>query len=232
MGANSGFSASSQTLLPSRLKRFTVTSSPRRATTIWPLRASRVVCTASRSPPAERAANIAVYMDPALPLAPGVVEAVGEGVDKLTVGQNVACLAGTAVLYGAEALKALALDLLLPLTGETRGLIDDSFLSALKQRTPLGGPVLINAGRGGLQSDDAILRALNDGRLMEASLDVFEQEPLPASSALWAHPRVFVTPHIAASSDPTALSALIARQILRHKAGESLVGVVDRSAGY
>lgn len=121
---------------------------------------------------------------------------------------------------------------LLPLTGETRGLIDDSFLSALKQRTPLGGPVLINAGRGGLQSDDAILRALNDGRLMEASLDVFEQEPLPAGSALWAHPRVFVTPHIAASSDPTALSALIARQILRHKAGESLVGVVDRSAGY
>ena len=92
--------------------------------------------------------------------------------------------------------------------------------------------MLINAGRGGLQSDDAILSALNDGRLMEASLDVFEEEPLPASSALWAHPRVFVTPHVAASSDPVALSALIARQIVRHKAGESLVGVVDRSAGY
>ena len=121
---------------------------------------------------------------------------------------------------------------LLPLTDETRGLIDDGFLSALKAQTPLGGPVLINAGRGGLQSDEAILRALNDGRLMEASLDVFEEEPLPTASVLWAHPRVFVTPHVAASSDPTALSVLIARQILRHRAGESLVGIVDRTAGY
>lgn len=121
---------------------------------------------------------------------------------------------------------------LLPLTDDTRGLIDDAFLSAMKRQTPLGGPVLVNAGRGGLQSDEAILRALNDGRLMEASLDVFEEEPLPSGSAMWAHPRVFVTPHVAASSDPAALSALIARQILRHRAGESLVGVVDRSAGY
>lgn len=146
-------------------------------------------------------------------------------------------LDGVETHAGMDGLKAClaASDIivvLLPLTDETRGLIDDDFLSALKRQTPLGGPVLINAGRGGLQSDEAILRALNDGRLMEASLDVFEDEPLPSASAIWGHPRVFLTPHVAASSDPAALSMLIARQIRRHRAGESLVGVVDRSAGY
>lgn len=121
---------------------------------------------------------------------------------------------------------------LLPLTDETRGLIDAAFLSGMKRQTPLGGPVLINAGRGGLQKDADILAALESGLLMEASLDVFEEEPLPPTSPLWRHPRCFVTPHIAAASDPDVLSALIADQITRHRAGGALTGLVDRSAGY
>ena len=64
--------------------------------------------------------------------------------------------------------------------------------------------MLINAGRGRLQVEADILRALEDGTLKEASLDVFEIEPLPKTSPLWNHPRVFVTPHAAATSDPDA----------------------------
>ncbi|ALN71966.1 glyoxylate/hydroxypyruvate reductase A [Aureimonas sp. AU20] len=121
---------------------------------------------------------------------------------------------------------------LLPLTADTRGLIDDAFLSRLKRETPLGTPVLVNAGRGGLQVDSAILRALNDNRLMEASLDVFEREPLSSESPLWRHPRVFVTPHAAASSEPEALAPIIMRQIAAHRRGEPLENLVDRGAGY
>lgn len=144
---------------------------------------------------------------------------------------------GVETFDGADGLKACLsvsdiLVVLLPLTAETRGLIDDDFLSHLKRETPLGRPVLINAGRGGLQSDSAILRALNDGRLMEASLDVFEREPLPRASALWRHPQVFVTPHAAASSEPEALVPMIARQIEGHARGEPLTNLVDRDAGY
>ncbi|WP_102961027.1 2-hydroxyacid dehydrogenase [Mangrovicella endophytica] len=121
---------------------------------------------------------------------------------------------------------------LLPLTEETRGILDTPLFEQMKRQTPLGAPVLINAGRGGLQNEGAILRALDGGRLSEVSLDVFETEPLPAASPLWSHPRVFVTPHAAAASDPDALSSLIMRQIANHRAGEPLKHAVDRSAGY
>lgn len=144
---------------------------------------------------------------------------------------------GVQTLHGADGLARILatsdiLVVLLPLTGETRGFIDDSLLSQLKRETPLGTPILINAGRGGLQKDSAILRALNDGRLMEASLDVFEREPLPQDSPLWRHPRVFVTPHAAASSDPEALAPLIMGTIEADRRGEPLPHTVDRAAGY
>ncbi|MBB3952756.1 2-hydroxyacid dehydrogenase [Aureimonas jatrophae] len=144
---------------------------------------------------------------------------------------------GVETFHGEEGLSEVLtrsdiLVVLLPLTAETRGLIDDEFLSRLKRETPLGTPILINAGRGALQRDSAILRALNDNRLMEVSLDVFEREPLPQDSPLWRHPRVFVTPHAAASSDPAALAPLITQQIAAHRRGEPLRHVVDRRAGY
>ncbi|WP_442579957.1 2-hydroxyacid dehydrogenase [Mesorhizobium sp. ASY16-5R] len=121
---------------------------------------------------------------------------------------------------------------LLPLTAATRGIVDYGLLKELRKRNGLGGAVLINAGRGKLQKDDDILRALEDGTLKEASLDVFEVEPLPKTSPLWGHPKVFVTPHAAATSDPNFLVPPMLAQMDAHDRGEALRELVDRQAGY
>jgi glyoxylate/hydroxypyruvate reductase A len=121
---------------------------------------------------------------------------------------------------------------LLPLTPETRGIIDYQLLSELRRDNSIGGAVLINAGRGKLQRDADIVRALDDGTLKEASLDVFEEEPLPAASALWSHPKVFVTPHAAATSDPVHLVQPMLAQMAAFERGEPLQNTVDRRAGY
>lgn len=121
---------------------------------------------------------------------------------------------------------------LLPLTPATRGIVNYGLLKELRKRNALGGAVLINAGRGRLQKDDDILRALDDGTLKEASLDVFEVEPLPRTSPLWAHPKVFVTPHAAATSDPNHLVQPMLDQMDAHDGGAPLTNVVDRAAGY
>jgi glyoxylate/hydroxypyruvate reductase len=138
---------------------------------------------------------------------------------------------------GADGLKLMLaqtdiLAVLLPLTPGTRGIINASLLSQLKQDGPLGGPILINAGRGGLQIEADILAALDSGALKGASLDVFEREPLPASSRLWSHPSVYVSPHNAAISSPKAIAALVARQIEAHERGEPLAHRVDQRRGY
>jgi glyoxylate/hydroxypyruvate reductase A len=121
---------------------------------------------------------------------------------------------------------------LLPLTAETAGVVNYGLLKQLRKSGPLGGPVLINAGRGRLQKDADILRALDDGTLKEASLDVFEVEPLPKTSPLWTHPRVFVTPHAAATSDPVHLVPPMLAQMDAFERGEPLTNLVDRKAGY
>jgi len=121
---------------------------------------------------------------------------------------------------------------LLPLTEATKGIISYGLLKELRRRNGLGGAVLINAGRGKLQRDADILRALDDGTLKEASLDVFEVEPLPKTSPMWNHPKVFVTPHAAATSDPTHLVPPMLEQMDAFERGEPLENVVDRAAGY
>jgi glyoxylate/hydroxypyruvate reductase A len=121
---------------------------------------------------------------------------------------------------------------LLPLTPQTQGIINHGVLKELRKRNGLGGSVLINAGRGKLQRDVDILRALDDGTLKEASLDVFEVEPLPKTSPLWSHPKVFVTPHAAATSDPIHLVPPMLRQMAAYERGEKLDNLVDREAGY
>lgn len=121
---------------------------------------------------------------------------------------------------------------LLPLTQATQGIINYGLLKELRRRNGLGGAVLVNAGRGRLQRDADIARALDDGTLKEASLDVFEVEPLPRTSPLWAHPKVFVTPHAAATSDPAHLVAPMLRQMDAYERGEALDNIVDREAGY
>jgi glyoxylate/hydroxypyruvate reductase A len=121
---------------------------------------------------------------------------------------------------------------LLPLTAETRGMLCYDLFRRLAQNGVLGGPVLINAGRGGLQVEADILRALDDGTLIGASLDVFEHEPLPETSPFWDHPKIYVTPHNAASSDPKALTKNVMAQIERFEQGLALEHVVDRKLGY
>ena len=132
---------------------------------------------------------------------------------------GVACYAGTGELDAFLA-ETDILAVLLPLTPETRGIIDRGLIAKLSRRgrdARLPGPVLINAGRGGLQVDADILAALEAGELYAASLDVFESEPLPHSSPLWSHPRVVVTPHNAAESAPAAIVRYTLRQIAAHR---------------
>ncbi|MEZ5857189.1 MAG: glyoxylate/hydroxypyruvate reductase A [Hyphomicrobiaceae bacterium] len=121
---------------------------------------------------------------------------------------------------------------LLPLTPGTQGILNRKLFQALARDGKLGGPVLINAGRGGLQVEADILSCLDDGTLSAATLDVFHEEPLPASSPFWRHPKVTVTPHNAADSDPDAISDDIAAQIRSYEAGAPLQNVVDRNRGY
>jgi glyoxylate/hydroxypyruvate reductase A len=121
---------------------------------------------------------------------------------------------------------------LLPLTDRTRHILNRNTFSMLQRTSPLGAPVLINAGRGGLQVETDILDCLNDGTLGAATLDVFQSEPLPQSSALWLHPRVLVTPHNAADTDPVEISKYVALQIERFEAGDALENIVDPARGY
>ena len=121
---------------------------------------------------------------------------------------------------------------LLPLTPDTRHILNRDLFVRLNRTSPLGAPVLINAGRGGLQNEADILACLDDGTLGAASLDVFAQEPLSADSAFWTHPRVVLTPHNAADTDADAISRYVAAQIARFEAGGDLENVVDRGRGY
>jgi glyoxylate/hydroxypyruvate reductase A len=145
-----------------------------------------------------------------------------EGVETFAgPGQFDAFLAGTDILVN-----------LLPLTPETTGILNYTTLSKLRRDGLDGGPVLINAARGGHQKDADIVRALQDGTLAAASLDVFEVEPLPQDSPLWGLDNCYFTPHIAAASSETTGVAYFSRAIRDHEAGLPLPNVIDRERGY
>ena len=147
---------------------------------------------------------------------------------------GVACYSGEAEL-DAFLSDTDILAVLLPLTRDTRGILNRRLLAKLSRqgRDPrLPGPVLVNAGRGGLQVDADIHASLEAGELYAASLDVFETEPLPHSSPLWSHPRVVITPHNAAESDPAAIARYALRQMTALREGRPLDNLVDRTRGY
>jgi glyoxylate/hydroxypyruvate reductase len=144
---------------------------------------------------------------------------------------------GIACFHGSDQLEPFLartdiLVCLLPLTPRTRGLLNRDIFVRLNRKGPLGAPVLINAGRGGLQNEADILACLDDGTLGAVSLDVFAQEPLPVDSPFWTHPKVVLTPHNAADTDPDAISRHVAHQIARFEAEGRLENVVDRKRGY
>ena len=144
---------------------------------------------------------------------------------------GIKCFAGESQL-GEFLGRTDVLVCLLPLTPQTRGILNRATFAKLARDGKLGGPVVINAGRGGLQNEDDLLAALDDGTLVAATLDVFATEPLPPESPFWSHPKVTLSPHNAADTDPDAISLYVAEQIARHERGEPLQNVVDRGAGY
>jgi len=121
---------------------------------------------------------------------------------------------------------------LLPLTPETTGILNYGTFGKLRRDRLDGGPVIVNAARGGHQREADIVRALADGTLGAASLDVFETEPLPQDSPLWAIENCYITPHVAAISGETSGVRYFSEVIKAHEAGGKLINVVDRSRGY
>ncbi|MDQ2067300.1 glyoxylate/hydroxypyruvate reductase A [Xinfangfangia sp. CPCC 101601] len=116
---------------------------------------------------------------------------------------------------------------LLPKTPETENVLNAETLALLAP-----GAAVLNPGRGPLIDDEALLYALDHGTLGHAALDVFRVEPLPKDHPFWAHPKVTVTPHVAADTRAATASVLIAENIRRGEAGESFLHLVDRVRGY
>jgi glyoxylate/hydroxypyruvate reductase A len=120
-----------------------------------------------------------------------------------------------------------ALVCLLPLTAQTRGILNGRNLGKLKKHA-----CLINVARGGHVVVPDLLSQLDSGHLSHAYLDVFDTEPLPPSSPLWTHPGVSITPHSAALTEPRTAIPKIVENIERVRRGETAANLVDFSVGY
>ena len=114
-----------------------------------------------------------------------------------------------------------------PLTPATAHLIDAKAIAAMKD-----GAGLINVGRGAQLNESDLIQALDSGRLTAASLDVMSVEPLPEGHPFWRHPRIFLTPHLAADVDPVTCAVAILQQIQGCEAGRPLEHVAERARGY
>ncbi len=142
---------------------------------------------------------------------------------------GIECFAGAERLDGFLRGTSILVDAL-PLTDETRDLLDRERLSKLP-----AGSHLINVGRAATVVDDDLLALLDSGHLASAVLDVFRTEPLPAEHPFWHHPRVTVTPHISGPTPREPAARQIAEAIVALEAGApvtALPGYVDRARGY
>ena len=116
---------------------------------------------------------------------------------------------------------------LLPLTPDTRGILNKNTLAQLQS-----GAYLINVARGGHLVEEDLIALLDAGQLSGATLDVFQTEPLPAEHPFWRHPRITVTPHGSARTLRDETVAQIAHKIRAMQRGEPIAGVVDAARGY
>lgn len=116
---------------------------------------------------------------------------------------------------------------LMPLTAETRGLVNANRLSSMKK-----GASVINFARGPIIDTSALIEHLDRGHLDHAVLDVFDQEPLPVQSPLWEHPRVTVLPHISGPTNRTTASAIVAGNLRAYLDTGTVPQGVDRLRGY
>lgn len=120
-----------------------------------------------------------------------------------------------------------ALVCLLPLTEQTRGILNGRNLGKLRKYA-----CVVNVARGPHVVLPDLLSRLESGHLSHAYLDVFDTEPLPASSPLWKHPGVTITPHAAALTEPRTALPKIVENVERVRRGETPLHLVDFSAGY
>jgi len=117
----------------------------------------------------------------------------------------------------------------LPLTEETRGMLDAQALQRIKPDA-----ILVNAGRGGVIDEPALVQALRDQRLKGAALEVFATEPLPTDSPLWDLPNVLISPHTAALSvhENERIDELFTENLRRYLRGDELLSRVDPKLFY
>lgn len=139
---------------------------------------------------------------------------------------------GVACFHGPNGLARMLantdiLICLLPLTDATHGLLGMDLFRQMSH-----GAALVNMGRGGHLVENDLCRALDDGQLRAAVLDVFDTEPLPANHPFWHDERILITPHIAAMTNPDTAFAVLVDNLRRHRSGEPMTGTVDRGRGY
>ena len=139
---------------------------------------------------------------------------------------GVQCHAGLETLDTVIA-NADILVVMLPLTPETRGILNRERLLRLPR-----GAAFINVARGALVDQAALTELLASGHIGAATLDVFEQEPLPATDPLWCMPKVLITPHLASVAIPSSAARQIASNILRVSAGQAPENLIDPGKGY
>ncbi|RJF81354.1 glyoxylate/hydroxypyruvate reductase A [Azospirillum cavernae] len=156
----------------------------------------------------------------------------GFGFDCAGWSRSPRALDGVRTFAGADELpeflaRSDILICLLPLTDETRGILNRDLFAQLPD-----GAALVNTGRGGHLVEADLLAALDGGRLSAAVLDVAEQEPPPPDHPFWTHPRIILTPHIASMTQPESAFAILLDNLQRHRAGEPMRGLIDRTRGY
>lgn len=139
---------------------------------------------------------------------------------------------GVSCFEGVEGLHAFLarteiLVCLLPLTDGTRGILAAPVFAALPE-----GAAVINVGRGGHLVEGDLLAALDSGHLRAAILDVCETEPPPARHPFWSHSKIWLTPHIASTTQPESAVAAVIANLRRHQRGEAMEGLVDTRRGY
>ena len=119
--------------------------------------------------------------------------------------------------------------LVVPYTVASHNMIDERALRAMKPSA-----VLVNIARGGVVDEDALIRALREGWIAGAALDVFEEEPLPAAHPLWSMPNVLVSPHVAGFTPHyhERVMGVFSENVRRFVEGQPLLNRVDREQGY